>query len=227
MGASDPLHDFQEERIDGGRFHVAIVVDNKDPYSPPLQRVKIRISEIHTGLEDEHLPWAMPCAPVVVGNTDGIGSVYVPVVGSKVYVFFQDNSPYFPVYIGYATSKDSQVEELLKEDYPHCYGYVDRSGNLKIVNTEKDTVYFCHVSGTSVHISKEGDLKVLVAKTCEIHCQDKVRIVSKAEVYIDSAPEVNISGGVINLNCDDPEDPDDVTPRERPEEKDPKGQTTY
>ena len=142
---------------------LGIVVTNNDPAK--LMRVKIRAHSIHRNVDDESLPWAIPYFNI---NPQGVGSgmsgVSVPGIGTKILFFFQDDSIMNPVYVGGFMTGNLAIEEL-NEDYPHSYGYIDRSGNLFFTNTEKDHIIINHVSGTSIKIDGAGRMSIAVADT--------------------------------------------------------------
>jgi hypothetical protein len=66
-------------------------------------------------------------------------------------------------YFGAFPSEQVVIKELTELDYPHCYGHVDRSGNLWLVNTRRDTIKMIHVSGTSFAVDGKGHMKITIA----------------------------------------------------------------
>lgn len=157
----DPNRDMQKRSIES-IWYIGQVIDNNDPEK--LQRIKVRSHELHRGIPDEALPWAIKLSNIDQGNTEnGVGTVMVPVIGAKVLFKEQDNSQYYPVYMGLPNTKDLKIKELVEEDYPHVYARIDRSGNLFWYNTKKDHIKIEHVSGTSIFIDGNGRLKIEVA----------------------------------------------------------------
>ena len=81
----------------------AKVTCNNDPMK--LGRVQVRIFSYHglpgktdRSIPDEDLPWAMPC--FYGGTGQDLGSFLVPIPGTFVWVFFENNDIDKPVYFG-------------------------------------------------------------------------------------------------------------------------------
>lgn len=139
-----------------GKIVKGKVISNDDPLH--YGRVKIRIDSLHPqNLEDSNLPWV--AAFNFSGGVNGQGSIQVPDVGSICWVIFPTNDLYSGCYLGALPN----VSGELLEDYPNTYGRIDRSGNLFLINTEKDTVKFYHVSGTNISIDGSGHTKIQIA----------------------------------------------------------------
>lgn len=142
---------------------VGVVVDNNDPEK--LQRIKARCRELHYNYPDEALPWLRPSnTNGPQGNSSGgVGGVALPVVGSRVYVIMDKDDGNFGAWSIAPSALDLKVDELIARDYPHCYGHIDRSGTLTLVNTERDTRLMVHPSGTTFSIDGKGHVKIIVA----------------------------------------------------------------
>ena len=131
-------------------FYVGVVVNNNDE-EKKLQRIKVRIRDIHRNVRDEQLPWCLPIS-ALFGSGAEIGQFGpIPTIHSKVYVTYLDQSPYYPVYLGGVVSEDRQLDLFtakggLGDDYPYVYGHIDRSGNVLIVNTKRNTKHTQHLS---------------------------------------------------------------------------------
>ena len=138
-----------------GQIATGVVVSNSDPLH--LGRVKVRIAELHPqNLEDQYLPWVESWQ--FRSSVNGQGNINVPDVGSKCRVMFPSDDMYSGIYI----CGIPNVNQELLEDYPNSYGYIDRSGNLFLVNTERDTFTFYHVSGTNIDIDASGHTKIQI-----------------------------------------------------------------
>lgn len=92
----------------------AKVINNNDPKK--IGRVMIRIPSYHgvPGLtdryiEDEKLPWAMPC--FYGGCGQDMGSFLVPIPGTFIWVLFEDNDVSKPVYLGGIPSIGSKLSK--------------------------------------------------------------------------------------------------------------------
>lgn len=85
------------DRFDG--IYRAIVEETNDPLR--IGRVRVRIAELHNSdTEIKDLPWAAPSFPF---GGKGCGWWASPMIGDVVFVQFEKNHPYAPVWIGSAT----------------------------------------------------------------------------------------------------------------------------
>lgn len=172
---------------------VAKVVNNNDPLK--AQRVQFRIAKIHRGIADQHLPWASPGSLTLQGNNQ-IGALKVPVNGSTIIVEFLDE--YNTIYRGDFITEGSN-NELVANNYPHCYGFTDRSGNLLYVNTETDSVSFTHVSGTTISINQTGNITINSKGTANIE-GDSISLKATNNINLDCAT-LNINSTTTNLSA--------------------------
>lgn len=152
---------FQTRAVDDV-WYIGVVIDNNDPEK--IQRIKVRSHDLHRGIPDEALPWAIKCSGPGQGNSDkGVGTISVPVIGSKVLIKNQNDSQYYPMYMAIPNTEDLKIQELVETDYPHVYAKIDRSGNLFWFNTKQDHMLIEHVSGTSFFVDGAGRVKIEVA----------------------------------------------------------------
>ena len=143
------------------KMAVAVVVDNNDPMK--IQRIKCRVSDLHSGRTPDELVWALQLTLSPQGHSGSVSSIGIPLIGSKVIIYFPEDDEHDQYYIADVNDKTSQTAELLV-DYPNCYGHIDASGNLWFVNTLQDTVTFVHVSGSYYTFQKNGDVDIVAAK---------------------------------------------------------------
>ena len=100
-----PLEDLKVETPTLTGFFRGVVEDNKDPLK--AGRVRVRVHGLHTpkiikteteGIPTEELPWAEPCMPIHEGSVSGFGAWAVPLQGSQVMLFFENENPSQPRY---------------------------------------------------------------------------------------------------------------------------------
>jgi hypothetical protein len=85
------------DRFDG--IYRASVEETNDPLR--IGRIRVRIAELHNSdVKIEHLPWAAPAFPF---GGKGCGWWAAPSIGDVVFVQFEKNHPYSPVWVGAAT----------------------------------------------------------------------------------------------------------------------------
>ena len=164
-----------------GKIVSGVVIDNNDPEK--LFRVKVRLSEMHSGRPNGEIPWSMQFLFSNQGHTNQIGSICIPVIGAKVLIMFPEDDEHDSYYIADYHDKSSQIQELLV-DYPNVYGHIDASGNLWLVNTLRDTVTFIHVSGSYTKYFQNGDVEQGVA----------------GNYYVKAIGSINLDGVTVNIN---------------------------
>lgn len=173
-----------------GRWYCGRVVNNNDPLM--LKRVQIRARDIHRQIPDADLPWALPKGDSPNGQNGVIGSINIPVKGSKVWFQLMDNSLDYPRYDGDMTTEDMLVAEL-NVGYPNSRGHIDLHGNKLFIDDQNNTT-FTHQTGTIIHIDgSTGDTTVNSARDLNHYAQRDVNITAKRNV--------NISGDSINFFC--------------------------
>lgn len=116
----------------------AKVIDNNDPKK--LQRVKIRIANLHYGVLDTDLPWSLPIINCPSGMGSGIGAVNIPSIGTNVAVFFPEDQDADSYYIGGIPDATNALNALYA-NYPYAYGWVDAGGNVFIVDTTNNSIF--------------------------------------------------------------------------------------
>lgn len=137
----------------------AVVVETNDPLQ--MRRVRFKIPELHDfDLKPEECPWAV-AAPAL--GTKRCGQFSYPCIGDYVWIAFEKNHPYGPVWTGFSdptrrkfyplpsiygrtplpVDEDSEKADnpndfdedyLPKDGRPMSYGVQDRYGNLDIFN---------------------------------------------------------------------------------------------
>ena len=160
--------EFDKKHLVGPRqFYIGVVINNNDPLK--LQRIKLRIHDLHRNVSDNALPWCLPFTALLSSNVQ-IGQMGpIPTLGSRVYMTYIDDSLYFPVYFGGVVAEDRKLDDFtgedssLTEDYPNVYGWIDRSGNRFVVNTVKHHLEFTHISGTRINIDGKGYTQIDIA----------------------------------------------------------------
>jgi hypothetical protein len=85
------------DRFDG--LYRAIVEETNDPLR--IGRIRVRIPELHNNdVKRDELPWASPAFPI---GGKGNGWWAVPMIGDVVFIQFEKNHPYAPIWVGAAS----------------------------------------------------------------------------------------------------------------------------
>lgn len=157
----DDLFEIREQNLQG-RFpghYRAIVVETNDPLN--MGRIRFKVPELHDyNLAPDDCPWAVPCPSLGGPNA---GSFTHPCIGDFVWIAFEKQHPYAPVWVGFAnptrlnhhvqaqvTQKpiqtigtnlqkplihDSDNDFLPLDGRPMSTGVQDRYGNLDLMSS--------------------------------------------------------------------------------------------
>jgi Type VI secretion system/phage-baseplate injector OB domain len=149
------------------------VINNMDPMQ--LQRVKVRVHDLHDDIADTDLPWFTPYQLAAFSGNANVGDHGpIPQVGTKVWVKFTDNSQYHGVYGGGVANSQNQVPEFagqtkapvslpggipwdFSKNYPWSHGRIDDSGHAKTHDMFTDIISKLHVSATGHAIDGKGN----------------------------------------------------------------------
>jgi len=135
----------------------AIVVETNDPLN--IGRVRFKCPEMHDyDIDDKDCPWAVPCLDM---GGKKAGRFMSPVIGDYVWITFEKQHPYGPIWVGFAdptrrknytypqissptpvpvnpvgepieAPDDFDLKYLPKDGRPMAHGWVDRYGNMDI-----------------------------------------------------------------------------------------------
>lgn len=172
----------------------AIVVKNDDSQTdnPYTCRIQARIAILFDGIEDDHLPWAIPFFEHADGASSESGKAFVPKVGSKVLLTFQEGRENFPIWSGYTVDKGTSMPEM-KHNYPDRV-IVQRLKNKAITLYDTKT--------NELFIRNPGDLKIYIDGNTELTVTGNVRevIQGNKEVFIEGDYTESIKGNVTRIN---------------------------
>jgi len=137
----------------------AVVVETNDPLR--MRRVRFKMPELHDwDLKPDDCPWAVPAYDL---GTKRCGRFSYPCIGDHIWITFEKNHPYGPIYTGFAdptrrkfyalpslygktqipVDQNSNVTQppddydeayLPKDERPMSHGWQDRYGSLDIHN---------------------------------------------------------------------------------------------
>jgi len=193
-----PVATLLQQQVFRGMVVAGVVIDNNDPKK--LLRVRVRVRELHREVEDEDLPW---CMPMNLGGGMGmngrVGSINVPVNGTRVLISYLDDSQYYPVYTSWRVDETSIPEEL-KADYPDVYGMIDAAGNLFTVNTKTKVVKFHHSSGTKFEIAANGGVNLTAAQSVTVGGHGDINVLGTGKVTVVGAGNIDMRGPRIDMN---------------------------
>lgn len=138
---------------------VATVIDNND--LKQYGRIRARVPTIFDGIPDDELPWCVPKFEHMSASADGSeGVFYVPEIGAKVSVKFQQGSPLHPIYSGYFVDGQTQMHEI-KTNYPDRLMITKLKDGLMTLYDRKEHRLFIRNPG-QCHIYIEGNVDLRV-----------------------------------------------------------------
>jgi hypothetical protein len=154
---------FKRQGIDPHSRHEATVVNNRDPRK--LGRIQARIKGLFDGIEDEHLPWAIPTFGHVDGALGGdtdkrSGIFYVPKIGTKVLLSFPEGDAHHPRYSGYTVDEKTFLKEA-EPNYPDRAVLKFSNGFYIIVDTKTNEVFICNPGDINVTILGDVNQQIL------------------------------------------------------------------
>lgn len=132
--------------LDKGMKYEAVVVNNNDPRQ--LGRIQARIAGIFDGIEDDHLPWAIPKFQHADGAynpggdaLDRSGTFHVPKNKHIVSLQFPTGDPHIPVWGSYTVDEKVALPER-KKNYPDRAVIKFSNGMYIIVDTKTNEIFF-------------------------------------------------------------------------------------
>lgn len=167
------FRDMDNHKGIGKRRFQGWVVNNddskdEDKNKRQLQRIKVRIHDLHDNVKDEDLPWLLPGnLPSYSGGANVGDHGPVPPNGSKVWVEFEGDTQYHGVYTGAVQAKTNKISDFTNKgkyakNYPAASGGVDQSGSLTAKDHVKDTSEETHVAGTTTQTDGKGNVMSVV-----------------------------------------------------------------
>lgn len=186
-------------------FYRAVVEDNQDPLKSG--RVKVRVYPVFKDISVEALPWAI-YADALMGGASNSGGIFIPVVGSHVFVFFENGDHRFPVYFAGAPAIENETPDIPSEargvKYPNNRVFKTKKGIvIEYDDSDGDVrIKFTHPSGTNRVMSNEGNLTETVVGIAKIDATGKIILNTQADCDVISSANVNVTAtGNISLTA--------------------------
>lgn len=187
------FHDLKPQKIVANKLYPAKVIDNRDidnfEDKLPLGRVKFKIPKIFDDIDDEFLPWAVPHFDRLKGGKNN-GTFSVPKKDSKIWVVFQDDDIYNPIYYSYPYVKDEILEILLvdsddKDEYPKKHIiYSFDSENVYVIYDD----YSNDELKYKMYIKNVGNVQIWYGKNYDHYVKDNFDFVVDSKMEIHSIP---------------------------------------
>lgn len=151
-----------------------MVLNNVDPLQQG--RLQVQVPDV-AGLAPAS--WAMPCVPLAGINT---GMFALPMIGSGVWVEFEQGNPDYPIWVGCFWSSASEVPVLSNMVPPAVPG-------ITFQTPLKNGIVISDVSGSS------GGIQIQTASGAMISVTDTGIIISNGQ-----GAAINLSGSTVDIN---------------------------
>ena len=133
------------------------VVDNNDPER--LQRVRVVIPKLFSEDVDVNLlPWIGARANSPFGIGDNYGTVCVPIVGSRVAVYFQSGQAEYGLLDHDVVNTKFVLPDELATNYPNRVGMKSPTGDVFYYEVTTGQWFFRHNKGTSIRVDADGNV---------------------------------------------------------------------
>lgn len=99
-----------------------------------------------------------------------------------------------PVTTSYVTKPVEVIasNNSLDVDYPHTYGFTDKSNNYYKINQKSGTAEFVHHSGTRIQIDNDGNVAIVTQKSIKHDVQGDYTLQVKGNIDIVCRNNINI-----------------------------------
>ena len=162
----------------------AKVLDNNDPKQ--FGRIKAEIFPVMANLTKDELPWAVPALPIFSGSGLGHGSFIVPDINTFVFVFFEHEDLYQPVYFAEAPTAQFGLPASRTTNYPFRKVYKTKN-NIEIIIDDKDLTYeIKHPTGTNVKIETDGTISFNSVKDIKLTVANDFNVVAKTITFTEA-----------------------------------------
>lgn len=186
-----------QNKIQSDREYIGTIIENDDPNH--AGRCQVFVSDIMEGMDEKLIPWATPGNTTIYAG-DGGGNISVPKKGTVVKVRFKDGNLLSPEYYGVQKIDKNLINEI-KGDYEGTQVLMyDHDEDLSVMFQRQSGLRF-YFKGSYIQISPDGMVTLNHAgDTAIIQLQgNKMNIITKNEITINSTNAVNVQSKVVNI----------------------------
>ena len=167
------------------------VLDNVDPLQ--YGRIKVKVYPMMSSITDSTLlPWAAAAQPIFDGSGADYGTFAVPMIGTKVWVFFEQGSVYQPVYFAEAPDAINGLPSVRTTNYPNRKVWRTSGGvEIYIDDTSKE-IKLTQSTGTTITLNSSGDIIIVGARDVTVN--------NARDTVVQSTGDITIKGNTVNIN---------------------------
>jgi uncharacterized protein involved in type VI secretion and phage assembly len=137
----------------------ATVVENND--TTKKGRIQVRVLGLFQGVDDAHLPWAVPAYPMFSGSGVGHGWFAIPEKSSNVWVFFEEGDFNQPVYFAEASDGVRGHPTVGDTSYPNRRGFVSKDGHYLYFDDTTNQIEISLATGKKITIASSGEITIV------------------------------------------------------------------
>lgn len=176
----------------------AVVVSTSDP--DQVGRIKVRVYGIFgDSMKAADLPWAVPAHPIFSGSGSGYGQWAVPEVGSQVFVFFEGNDIYQPVYFAEAPTKVHGQPTERTTNYPTRKILRTKNGIVVYIDDTDKVIRIDHPSGKSIQMDGSGNITIVGANVT-VQASGNANVTAGGSANLTASGTVTIQGSQVDIN---------------------------
>jgi uncharacterized protein involved in type VI secretion and phage assembly len=151
--------EFNEDNFKISGFHRGLVLDNVDP--DQYGRIKIQVYGFYgSDIPNANIPWAVPASSLFAGAGSGFGAFVVPEIGSEVFVFFEAEDIYQPVYFAEAPNGVKGLPSERTSNYPYRRVWKTKNGIAIYIDDKDKEIKINHPSGSYIKIDTSGNIEI-------------------------------------------------------------------
>lgn len=185
-------HDYRDNDF------IAIVINSDDPTFSG--RCQARVLGLFDGIEDKHLPWAVPMYSNIFAN-NGAGNISIPKKGQFVRIQFNNGDIYSPEYTS-IQNLDTELINRIKEDYLGTHVLLHDPNEELIIIFQKESGIQIYHKESYIQITPDTLITLSTPNGDSIIQMDGdvTNIATKNDIKISAASKVEVTADEVIVN---------------------------
>jgi hypothetical protein len=187
------------ESIKSGRLKVEVppYIVGKDTATTINSQTSVAIE----GMSLDDIPWAVPATPLFYGASSSAGSISIPSVNSKVFVFFEGGNIFSPVYFANAIDGVAVIpSEAVSLNYPETTVLKTPNGITIVINDNTGDITI--TSKNDLTLNTDNDLKAVVSGDMIATVTGGIAIVAAGSTTVTGGGSISVQADEITLTGD-------------------------